>query len=266
MRRFRIIARLALAALVAALWTFSLPSWVAYAQDAQRASPAPKAKAGAAATPSTATSQPTLVVPSDDALLRMISSTLIALNQANATGNYSVFRELGAPGFQVANSTGRLAEIFASLRRGNFDLSAVVLLQPKLLRKPEINDRGMLRLSGFFPTQPERINFDLMYQFVEGQWRLFGIAADTTHVSTAAPAILEPQKGTARVSEPPPVTAALPGKRSAAAALDSPAESQTPPDVRERVEELEFAASAPPAADHEAADTTSSYNPLRWFR
>ena len=131
---------------------------------------------------------PKLAVPGDEKLLAMIRSTLIALNQANATGNYSVFREMSAPGFQVANSSAKLAESFAELRRRNFDLSPILLLRPKLLRRPELNAGGMLRVTGFFPTRPERLNFDLMFQSVGGQWRLFGIAANTSPVETEAPA------------------------------------------------------------------------------
>jgi hypothetical protein len=43
-----------------------------------------------------------------------IRSALLALDQANKTGNYTVLRELGAPGFQAANTAARLSEIFAS--------------------------------------------------------------------------------------------------------------------------------------------------------
>jgi len=96
-----------------------------------------------------------------------------------------VFREMGAPGFQVANSTGKLADIFANLRNRNFDLAPILLLQPKLLHKPEFNGLGMLRVTGFFATAPERLNFDLMYQSVKGQWKLFGIAADTKPIPAA---------------------------------------------------------------------------------
>ena len=45
---------------------------------------------------------------------------------------------------------------------------------------PEIDESGMLRVTGFFLTQPERLNFDLLYESVKGQWRLFGIATNTT--------------------------------------------------------------------------------------
>jgi hypothetical protein len=131
-------------------------------------------------------------VPSDQKIAILIFSSLIALNQANATGNYTVLREMGAPGFQAGNSPARLTEAFANLRRRKLDLSPVLLFQPKLLRKPEINADGMLRVTGFFPTQPERVNFDLLFQFVQGHWLLFGIAADTSPAPPPAAASFEP--------------------------------------------------------------------------
>ncbi len=124
-------------------------------------------------------------IPDDQHLIVLITSTLLALNQANLTGNYSVFRELGAPGFQLSNSAARLSDAFADLRHRNFDLSPIAVLQPRLVRRPEITSNGMLRLSGFFPTVPERLNFDLIYQRVDDRWLLFGIAANTTPVQPA---------------------------------------------------------------------------------
>jgi hypothetical protein len=124
-------------------------------------------------------------IPDDQHLIVLITSTLLALNQANLTGNYSVFRELGAPGFQLSNSAGKLSDAFADLRQRNFDLSPIAVLQPSLVRRPEITSNGMLRLSGFFPTVPERLNFDLIYQRVDDRWLLFGIAANTTPIRPA---------------------------------------------------------------------------------
>lgn len=130
--------------------------------------------------------QQRLSMPKDDKLLMMILSSIVALNQANATGNYSVLRELGAPGFQKANSAARLSEIFSALRRRKLDLTPILLFQPKLLRKPEINEKDRLRINGFFPTTPERVNFDLLFAPVQGQWRLFGIGVSTSRPKPAA--------------------------------------------------------------------------------
>ena len=139
------------------------------------------------------------VMPNDDTLLILIRTTLIALNQANATSNYTVFREIGAPGFQSANSTAKLTEIFAKLRHGNIDMSAILSIQPKLLRKPTIDASSMLRVTGFFPTQPLQVNFDLAFQSVGAQWQLFGISVGT---SPAQPLVIEPQPHPSRHRTP----------------------------------------------------------------
>jgi hypothetical protein len=47
-------------------------------------------------------------------VLILIRSTILALDQANKTGNYTVLRDLGAPGFQ-ANTAARLPRV---LHRG----------------------------------------------------------------------------------------------------------------------------------------------------
>lgn len=108
----------------------------------------------------------------------MIRTTIIALNQANATGNYSVLRDLAAPGFQEANNPARLAEIFAQVRGRNLDLSPILFFEPKLVRPPAIQANGHLRLSGYFETLPERVSFDLAFERSEKDWKLFGIAIE----------------------------------------------------------------------------------------
>ena len=50
----------------------------------------------------------------------LIRTTLIALSQANQTGNHSVLHDLGTPQFQATNMDARLAEIFSDLRHRNF--------------------------------------------------------------------------------------------------------------------------------------------------
>src|SRR5262245_13002114 len=131
-------------------------------------------------------------VPSPNQLMILIRSTLLAANQANLTGNYSVLRDLGTPDFQQTNSAARLAEIFRDLRSKNIDIGPVAVLDAKLVRQPSIDASGRLRLSGYFPSQPEQVNFDLLFQMMGGRWRLYGIALNTTRnetsgVSTGAP-------------------------------------------------------------------------------
>jgi hypothetical protein len=134
-------------------------------------------------------------------VLILIRSALLALDQANKTGNYTVLRDLGAPGFQV-NTAAKLAEIFAKQRNDNLDLSGVAVIDPQLSLLPQIEANGMMRMAGFFPSVPSQVNFELAFAPVSGQWRLFGISVS---IGQSAPAAPEPP---APVVAPKPAPAA----------------------------------------------------------
>ena len=115
--------------------------------------------------------------------LYLIRSTLLTLNDANRTGNYTVLHDLASPEFQARNTAADLSNSFADLRRRHFDLFSVALAAPQLSALPVLDGNGMLRLTGFFPTRPLQINFDLLFQNTGGQWRLFGISVATPQVA-----------------------------------------------------------------------------------
>lgn len=114
-------------------------------------------------------------IPDDFKLNMMIRSTVIAVNQANKTNNYTVLRDLGSPRFKEANSAKKLGEIFEPLRKAKFDLSPVLFFTPQMLEPPVIADNGMLRMTGFFDTVPQRVSFDMMFEEVKGEWLVYGI-------------------------------------------------------------------------------------------
>jgi hypothetical protein len=148
-------------------------------------------------------------------VLILIRSSLLALDQANKTGNYTVLRDIGAPGFQ-SNSAARLGEIFAKLRNDNLDLSGVAVIDPQLSLLPQIEANGLMHMAGFFPSVPNQVNFDLLFAPVNGQWRLFGISVSIGQSGPAAP-------------EPPSAPAAQPnGAKPPAAAKNKPADNHQP--------------------------------------
>ena len=102
-------------------------------------------------------------IPDGVALNILIRRTLLTLNDANWSGNYSVLRDLASPAFQSANNPAKLATVFAKLRSRNLDLAPILLFDPKLVRQPQITKTGMLRLSGFLPTRPQQVNFDMLF-------------------------------------------------------------------------------------------------------
>ena len=119
-------------------------------------------------------------VPSGPAQNVLIRRTLLTLNDANLSGNYSVLRDMAAPAFQDANNAAKLAAIFSGLRKNNIDIAPILLFDPKLVRPPEIDDNGMLRLSGYIPTKPQQVNFDMLFQRSKKKWLIFGLAVNTS--------------------------------------------------------------------------------------
>jgi hypothetical protein len=173
---------------------------VSVATEEQRPAQAP------APAPAAAPQQQQLPVPLEQALY-LIRSTLLTLNDANRTGNYTVLRDLASPDFQNRNTAADLSDSFADLRRRHFDLFSVALAAPQLAAAPALDGNGLLRLTGFFPTRPQQINFDLLFQNVGGQWRLFGISVATPQVS-AQPAPAPPP-----APPPPPAAKAAPAAK-----------------------------------------------------
>lgn len=142
-------------------------------------------------------------VPGDLELAKLIWSTMAAVDHANQAGNYSVLRDLAAPGFQINNDSARLAEIFASLRASRIDLSNTLLLAPTYSSAPRIVEPGVMQLRGIFGLRPTAIGFDLFYQWNAGRWKLFGVSIVPLAISTQQPS--------APAQQPAPAT---PAKRN----------------------------------------------------
>ena len=158
----------------------SQPVQLAEAATQKPAAPAPKQAAPA---------QPQGPSPAQidrNGVLILIRSTLLALDQANKTGNYSVLRDLGGPSFQ-ANTAARLAEIFAKQRNDNIDLSGVAVIDPQLTLLPQIEGNGLMHMAGFFPSVPTQVNFELAFEPVGGRWRLFALSVLFGQAAPVAP-------------------------------------------------------------------------------
>jgi len=160
-----------------------------------------------------------------NSVMILIRTTLVALQQANQTGNYSVLRAISAPVFQNDNSAEKLAQSFASLRAKNFDLSGVVVLDPQLTVLPEIYSNGVMRFAGFFPSVPMQVLFEMQFFPVNGQWRLVALAVDVAGSAPAAPVNATPNPALASSYTPTPAPKSSHSPTPAKAASASPAAS-----------------------------------------
>jgi hypothetical protein len=129
-----------------------------------------------------------VAMPDAEKIVLLLRSTLVTLNDAIETGNFTVLRDRGAPGFRDANTPARLSQAFADLASKHVDLSAVTVIAPQLTEAPALDQqKGMLHLKGYFPGQPVQINFEVLYQAVNGRWQLFGLSVQPSTPTNAQP-------------------------------------------------------------------------------
>jgi len=159
---------------------------------AQKA-PTPAAAAAQAAPKDVAQRLP---VPPAEKLVLLIRMSLLTLNDALQTGNFTVLRDRGSPSFREANSAADLARIFTRLEAQNIDLGMVAIMTPQLTEAKVEGPEQRLTLKGIFPGQPTQIDFELAYEPVAGHWQLFGIsvAPVEAQVSPAAAVASAPAK------------------------------------------------------------------------
>jgi hypothetical protein len=162
----------------------SLGIWVAALMAAILVAVALPSFAQQPAVPPVASAVP---IPGELELAKLIWSTMAAVDHANLAGNYSVLRDLSAPGFQANNDAAKLTEIFSSLRQSRTDLSNTLLLAPTYRSTPALIQPGVLRVQGYFGLRPTAINFDLFYQWIGGKWRLFGVSINPATIATEQP-------------------------------------------------------------------------------
>ncbi len=115
-------------------------------------------------------------VPSPAAVLAMVRSTLIAVDQGNKTGNYTVVRDIGAPDFRDTNTPAKLSLVFANLVEQGVDMLPVLVVEPQYREAPRLTARRMLYVAGTFNIQPRRVSFELLFDVWRGEWRLYGVS------------------------------------------------------------------------------------------
>jgi hypothetical protein len=153
--------------------------------------PAPARPATPAAQPARPAAQQQSPIPQAAGLIVLIKGSLIALNQANQTGNYTVLHALGSDTLRASSNPQTLAQSFAAFRQRNVDLSPAIYLDPQLTR-PAAIEGGRLHLVGAFPTQPMRITFDIWFEPSQGRWKFVQLNAGL------APAQAQPQQAPQR--------------------------------------------------------------------
>ena len=115
-------------------------------------------------------------IPSDRVQVVLIKNTLIALNHANVSGNYTVLRDLCSPQLRERQKASDLALAFRDTHDRSRDLSFVLTMNPIPAQSQMVSTDGRLRLVGYFPTRPQELHYDLTFlKTAKGDWWIDGI-------------------------------------------------------------------------------------------
>lgn len=166
--------------------TIALSATPASAQQATQALPRPTAQPPASQVP----------VPDQLQLSKMLWSTMLAVDHANHSGNYSVLRDMSSQGFQIANNAANLGQIFSGLRNQQVDLSNALLVPPTYVDAPRMVQDNVLQLRGMFQLRPNAIYFDVYYAWEQGMWKLHGIDIQPVRMLEAMPEGAVPAQNT----------------------------------------------------------------------
>ena len=130
-------------------------------------------------------------VPSQLELSKMMWSTVLAVDHANRSGNYSVLRDMSSQGFQIANNAARLGEVFAGLRNQQVDLANALLVPATYIDAPRMVQTNVLQLRGLFQLRPNAIYFDVYFIWEQGGWKLHGIDLQAVRMLETMPETTE---------------------------------------------------------------------------
>jgi hypothetical protein len=118
----------------------------------------------------------------------LVKNALLAVNQGNLTGNYTVLRDLTSPGFREKNSAANLAAIFQNIRQQKVDMSPIVALDP-VLSPPRVTADGQIALEGYFEAQQMRIAFQLLFiKAPTNGWMIHGVTLNAVPLPTTTAA------------------------------------------------------------------------------
>jgi hypothetical protein len=101
----------------------------------------------------------------------LIKTTLLTFNDANVTQNYSVLHSKLSKQFRDQFSPERLKEVFKPFVEQKIDIDLIAAKPPIPAKAAEIDDRGVLSLTGHFDTKPSHVFYDLGYVMSDGEWK-----------------------------------------------------------------------------------------------
>jgi hypothetical protein len=120
-------------------------------------------------------------LPKDKELKTLVFDSLFAFNKAVQTKNFAQFhQEQLSPEFQKQVPLEKFTAAFQVFIDKGYDISNIAKSEPIFDTPPAIDSDGLLVLKGHYPTQPNKVTFDLTYVYESSAWKLLGLNVKAT--------------------------------------------------------------------------------------
>jgi hypothetical protein len=110
-------------------------------------------------------------VPSPTMQEILIKTSILTLNDAIVTGNFTVLHAKAAKVLREEFGPERIKQAFASFAEQKIDMSAISTATPVATEPAQIDDRGALLLRGRFDVGSSRLAYELHFLPSEGEWK-----------------------------------------------------------------------------------------------
>ena len=114
----------------------------------------------------------------------LIKTSLLTLNDANVTGNYTVLHAKLAKPFREQFTPDKLKQVFKEFADKKIDFEVVAAKTPIAIKDAQIDDKGVLHLNGFFDATSTHVIYDLAFVPSEGEWKATKLEVNLKVVKT----------------------------------------------------------------------------------
>ena len=114
-------------------------------------------------------------VPTNKELKKLTLDSLLLFNAAIQTKNFETFYGKIAKLWQKDTNPEELLRAFKPFVDMGMNIAPIAKVQPTFEGTPGVNEDGLLVIKGSYPTQPNKVFFELKYVDEDGSWKLVGI-------------------------------------------------------------------------------------------
>lgn len=111
----------------------------------------------------------------------LIKASLLTLNDANVTGNYTILHAKLSKPFREQFSADRLKQSFREFADKKTDWEAVAAMSPVPTRNSHIDKDGTLILRGYFDAGSRHVVYELDFIPSEGEWKPSNLSVHVKH-------------------------------------------------------------------------------------